>query len=116
MTRFLDGPAEGVQLMLCRAPVFLRVCVNAGAVDCLDMLDDEPAEGETLYAYGRQGQATSMCIDYADRKTRKRKSKWLLAAEYRLVKEQPPAATMADSGLWKQWCIDQWGRGGKAGP
>jgi hypothetical protein len=112
VTRFLDGPAAGVQLMLNRAPVFLRVCVKAGEganlIDALDMLEDTPAEGETLYAYRRVGSVTTVHLDYTDKKTKKRMGKWFKAAEYRLVPTQPSAATMADSDLWKQWCLDNW--------
>lgn len=112
MTRFLDGPAAGVQLMLNRAPVFIRVCVKAGEhaaeVDALDMLEDQPAEGETLYAYRRVGKPTSIHIDYTDKVTRKRKAKWLLAAEYRVVPNQPTAVVMANSDLWKEWCLNNW--------
>lgn len=108
MTRFLDGPAAGQQLMLHRAPLFLRVCESAGGIDSLDMLDDEPAEGEVLFAYYRVGRPTSIHIDYTCSKTRRRKAKWLLAAEYRVVKDQPSAMTMGDSQLWREWCNDQW--------
>lgn len=109
MTRFLDGPAAGVQLMLHRAPVFLRVCVkpseHAAEIDCLDMLEDVPAVGEALYAYRRVGKPTSMHIDYTDKVTRKRKAKWLLAAEYRVVKNQPSSDTMNATQSWRDWCL-----------
>ena len=112
MTRFLDGPAEGVQLMLNRAPVFLRVCVKQGEhaaeVDALDCPEDEPAEGEVLYAYRRVGSVTNMHIDYTDKVTRKRKAKWLLAAEYRVVPDQPSGEVMADAKAWQEWCLNNW--------
>lgn len=107
MTRFLDGPAEGLQLSLTRTPLFLRVCHDADAWDALDMLDDEPGDDETLYAYRRVGKPTSMHIDYTDKVTRRRAAKWLLAAEYRVVPDQPSAMTMRDSDLWRQWCTDR---------
>lgn len=105
MTRFLDGPVAGCQLFLTRFPLFLRVAKNGESVDALDMLDDEPAEGEVLLAYRRQGKPTSIHIDYIDKKTRKRASKWLGAADYRMVASQPPADVMADSLKWREWCV-----------
>lgn len=52
MTRFIDGPAEGVTLMLKRTPVYLRVVRNRqGKWDALDQLDDSPASDEEIFVY-----------------------------------------------------------------
>lgn len=60
---FTGGPAEGVELELQRAPMFIRVVVDAcaqqqldgtlpdGAVDALDLLGDFPRAGEQLHVY-----------------------------------------------------------------
>lgn len=52
MIRFLDGPADGTELSLRRAPRFLRVVVDAkGRIDALDLLDDVAGAGETVHVY-----------------------------------------------------------------
>lgn len=107
MTRFLDGPAEGQQLMLHRSPLFLRVCIGLGTCDALDMLDDEPADGEALVAYRREGKPTVMFIDYTDKKTRRRQGKVLRAADYRVAADQPHAAVMASAEKWREWCLER---------
>ena len=62
MTRFLDGPAAGNALMLRRAPLFLRVTIDAagGKVDALDQLDDDPQDGETVHVYRQLPGTRSM--------------------------------------------------------
>lgn len=98
-------------MMLHRSPLFVRVAVSESSsgplVDCLDMLDDEPAEEEVLYAYRREGRPTVMHIDYTDSKTRKRKGKVLRAADYRVVPDQPPMNVMASADLWRAWCLER---------
>jgi len=43
MIRFLDGPADGVELRLMRTPIMLRVVRSAGGTwDALDQPDDTP--------------------------------------------------------------------------
>lgn len=112
MTRFLDGPVAGAQLMLSRSPLFVRVTVaestSGPVIDCLDMLDDEPAEGEVLYAYRREGKPTAMHISYTSSKTRRREGKVLRAADYQVVPVQPPMEVMASSEKWQAWCLAQW--------
>jgi len=58
MTRFLDGPAEGVTLMLRRAPIYLRVVHRGTEWDALDALDDRPTPDETIYVYVLHGEPT----------------------------------------------------------
>lgn len=56
MVRFLDGPAQGVSLMLRNAPETLRVVrSSAGDWDALDEPGDEPREDETIFVYRRSG-------------------------------------------------------------
>lgn len=61
MTRFLDGPAKDVTLMLQRLPVYLRVVQGAdGKWDALDQQDDKlrPDEAVCLYLLAKPpGQA-----------------------------------------------------------
>lgn len=55
MITFADGPAGGHDLMLRRAPHFLRVTIAPGRtgpkVDALDQPDDQPEPGETVHVY-----------------------------------------------------------------
>lgn len=60
---FSGGPADGRELWLQRAPLFLRVVVDrdkplkrngrppAAAIDALDLLDDEPRSNEDIHVY-----------------------------------------------------------------
>lgn len=105
MTTFLDGPAEGMALMLRRAPRYLRVTATRHADhlewDALDQLEDQPRPGETLYAYEIEGEA-GVCHIYR----RGGGSGWYAHAQYRwLADEQPDDATMRDSIAWRQWCL-----------
>jgi hypothetical protein len=104
MICFRDGPAKGAVLQLQRAPIFLRVAIDAvGGVDALDQLDDEPREGETLFAYRVDGHATN----YHVRCSRPRRSGWVIKADYLLVDPQPDAATMLDNEAWQRWALSQ---------
>lgn len=52
MTKFLDGPAGGKSIDLRRCPHFLRVVISeAGELDALDQLSDEPRADEKVYVY-----------------------------------------------------------------
>lgn len=98
MTRFLDGPAAGVVLMLRRAPVYIRV-VRGRQWDALDQLDDTPEPDELVTAYQRVGNAGTVHIDF----TRKR-SAWFATATYRVVPDQPPDRVVRSTYLWRAWC------------
>ena len=59
MIRFLDGPADGTELNLRRAPRFLRVVIAPGGrVDALDMLDDVAKPEEAIHVY--QGDVATL--------------------------------------------------------
>jgi hypothetical protein len=103
MTRFLDGPARGVALMLRRAPLFLRVTRDAdGNWDALDQLRDMPDAGESIVVYRRRGKAGALHIDY----TRKA-SAWFAVAEYELAAVQPADEAMRSTRSWRAWCVEQ---------
>src|SRR5262245_61519854 len=55
MVRFLDGPAAGVDLLLLRAPLFLRVTRRSLEWDALDQFDDLPGADEEIIVYRRDG-------------------------------------------------------------
>lgn len=106
MTRFLDGPAAGVVLMLRRAPLFLRVVHHAKRKepwDALDQLADVPGEHEELFAYERVAKPTFMHLKCSG-KGAKGASGFYAMAEYRLVAEQPAETVMRDTKAWRGWC------------
>lgn len=107
MTTFQDGPAEGSHLCLARAPVFLRVVVNAaGAIDALDQLDDVAGEDEKIFAYRIVGGSGSVHVDGRD-KSGKRFGRWYRYGDYKLVATQPDEATLRDNKAWAEWCLAQ---------
>lgn len=103
MTRLLDGPAAGTDLMLRRAPVWLRVVVAPdGTVDALDQLQDTPQPDEEVHVY-RQVEGTSSVV-FACR-TRSRGGRYE-GASYRHV-PGAPADDLRDSAAWQAWCVAQ---------
>ena len=99
MITFLDGPAEGKQLSLSRAPYFLRVVIDAdGGVDALDQLDDEIRPGETPHVYYQ-----SEAIAHAIVCSRGRGCRSEHIANYKLFEEQPPQELLADNARWGEW-------------
>ena len=103
---FLDGPAAGVLLACRRAPVYLRAARSGiDDWDALDQLNDKPADGETLFAYRRVGEAGSCHIDYRDKQGRRR-GDWFQYADYRYIEQQPAAGVMADREQWRAWCVE----------
>jgi len=100
MTTFLDGPAEGKRLALQRAPVFLRAVIDQdGAVDALDLLEDEPKGTETVYVYYRDPGSLSRAFVCS----RGHPCRLMESAEYRLYDPQPPGATARDNEAWADW-------------
>ncbi len=117
MVNFLDGPAQGVQLELKRAPTFLRAVVavappgerTKAAVpvwDALDQLDDSPRDGEVCHAYRKVADDGWMHIDYRDEKGRRR-GVTLRNATYALVEHQPDQDVMRDNEKWREWCFQE---------
>ena len=102
--RFLDGPACGTILALKRAPLFLRVVIDAdGTVDALDQLDDEPKPTEGIFVYIRDGKPST----YHVLCTPRRLSGWHLDADYRLYAEQPGDEETRDNHAWRKWAAKQ---------
>ncbi len=83
--------------MLQRAPVYLRVTEKAGKFDALDLLEDHPEPGETIYAYEQFGEPGVCFIDGA--KVRGR----FVMAEYRICVEQPAQSVLSDTKSWQDW-------------
>jgi hypothetical protein len=102
------GPADGVALVLKRAPLFLRVVYSEAKddFDALDQLDDTPKSNETIYVYRRRaGAATYAFIDWHD--GRGRKGARCAIAEYQFIEQQPGDAHTRGTNAWRRWCLDQ---------
>lgn len=105
MTKFEDGPAAGVTLMLRRLPmpIFLRVVVNRYGEkktwDALDKLDDEPAAGEDIYVYRKASSQGSvhLCM-------RGGRGGTFEQCTYRFVEPQPDNHTLRNQKEWQEWC------------
>jgi hypothetical protein len=56
-------------------------------------------------AYARAQEPMTMHIDYT--KGGRRMGEWILAAEYYVLTDQPPASVMRDNVQWRKWCVDR---------
>lgn len=107
MIRFLDGPAGGVLLTLRRAPQYLRVVRDAqGQWDALDQLDDQPAVGETIFAYRMASFDGSAHYCGRDAKG-KRFGRTEAHAAYRYIDPQPEPLWLCNNTHWQAWAIAQ---------
>lgn len=108
MSRFLDGPAVDVGLLLRRAPLYLRVVMDRGGTwDALDQLDDTPTDDEQVHVYRREGPATMVHVDFQRGRGKGPRSAWYQGGDYRHVAQQPDEATMRDTVAWRAWCQAQ---------
>lgn len=114
MVTFVGGPADSNGLSLSRAPVFLRVTMNAlGKIDALDQLDDTPTKDEQIFVYKLVKDEGGAFVDGRNQKTGKRYSYFTKIAQYKLYFCQPDDATMLDNAKWQAWVAaeDQKSRG-----
>lgn len=108
MIRFLDGPAEGRDLMLRRAPHFLRVTTarrrGEVKVDALDQPDDEPTATETVHVYVVDPSTRS---GYFLCGTRPRSASGRYAsADYRhLPVDADVQQRIRDRDAWRRWVL-----------
>lgn len=105
MTKFLDGPAAGVTLMLKRAPHYLRV-VQApdGKFDALDQLTDLPRSDERIVVYEMVGEPSWMHI-------RSRRGGGIFrGGEYRVVDPQPDDSEIRLTTRWREWVSSKIGQ------
>lgn len=99
MTRFIDGPAKGVTLMLHRSPVYLRVVRSKdGKWDALDQLYDQPAEDEDVFVYVLTKPPGHAFIDGP-----KISGVWPIA-EYKTLSDKPAASEFRQNKSWALWC------------
>lgn len=101
--RFYPGPkVKAVYLTLQRAPIFLRLVVDAtGTVDALDQPDDSPKPDEKIYTFVRVGDFGTVHVDRTVEG--RRVGEWYKSAEYTCHSEQPPDEVMRDTGRWQEW-------------
>lgn len=105
-TVFLDGPAEGVKLLLSRSPVLLRVVQEpGGSWDALDGLEDEAREGERILVYRRVRLLGNGHVSMCDQRGR-RCGRIFSAAEYRHWPRKPEISdkTLRVTIEWQRWC------------
>lgn len=106
MTKFLDGPAAGVTLMLHRAPHYLRAVRNAAGVwDALDQLGDEPKSNETIVVYEMASGPTRIHLQRRERGHRV--CGWFEGGDYSLVEPQPADDAVRSTTAWRAWVAAQ---------
>ena len=104
-TTFLDGPAQGTRLSLQRAPIFLRVVIDAdGTVDALDQLSDQPTATEKISVYHLAGEPSHFIACSRGKGGGCRRG---VIAEYRLHPEQPTDEEARDFEKWAAWVANQ---------
>lgn len=104
-TKFLDGPAAGVELSLGRTPVMLRVVQNrAGVWDALDQLNDEPKPQEKIYVYRVVPGTQSGMVHVQYSTGRGRRGQWMQGADYTALLEQPADEDVRTNDRWRAWC------------
>lgn len=103
MTKFLDGPAAGVTLLLQRTPSLLRVVRDTkGKWDALDKLDDTPTAGEAITVYRLSGGRGVCHLNFG-----RGRGGFYAFAEYVLHSEQPDDQTARDTARWRAWVMEQ---------
>lgn len=106
MTKFVDGPAEGVTLRLKYAPLYLRAVRGPmGNWDALDQALDRPEPNETVVVYRRRGEPYA--IHVLRMVKGRRECGWYQGAYYELNPVQPDEAVLRDGRAWNAWCAQQ---------
>ncbi|MBA7630602.1 hypothetical protein ES703_38125 [subsurface metagenome] len=96
MLTLIDGPCEGTY-MCWRAPTFLRATINAtGEIDCLDQVEDTPAESEKVYVYKVQGSVGSVHLHA------KGCTGWYALARYCHLPDVNGEG-LRDNDVWQAW-------------
>ncbi len=98
MLKFNDGPASGKTIFAKRAPLYLRVAIDAdGEIDVLDQLGDVAKEGEVLFAYKEVGTRHVVECIFKDRVDE--------SGIYSLVDIQPSDTIMRSQARWETWVV-----------
>lgn len=105
MIKLTDGPADGLELEVRRAPLFLRVALTpAGSYRGLTEQDDRVRPGETVTVYRREGR---FAVKYRRAKReRGTKAGYFAEAHYRCLVVQPADAHTTENAAWRAWCVD----------
>lgn len=103
MITFRDGPAEGQQIVLRRAPLMLRVVQKPdGKIDALDQLDDQPEPDETIAVYLRENEPMTAFLDWSE--GGKRRGGVFLVATYHMAAIQPDSREDVETTeAWQAW-------------
>ena len=97
MLSLKDGPCQGTY-MCKRAPMFLRAVIDdKGKGDCLDQLEDMPAENEKVYVYMREGEAGTVHLNYGGGR-----GGWYALAEYKFL-PKVDGEVLRDNQAWQTW-------------
>lgn len=106
-TRFKGGLADGVTLLLQRAPLFLRAVKAADKKwDALDQPTDRPEPNEVVVAYRKVSDDGAAFIDFSGKGGR-RAGMRCTSATYEYLDLQPPDEALRDSAKWRAWCEAQ---------
>lgn len=99
MSKFINGPAKGINLSLGRSPYFLRAVRDPrGKWDALDKIDDEPALEEEIHVYRIASEPIIMHVDGRDSKTGKRYGRWTSIAE-------PSSSQGKQLAILRRWTV-----------
>jgi hypothetical protein len=96
---FREGPAHAKVLTLQRAPEYLRVVQGPDGIDALDMLEDTPADDETVHVYRRVGDPS---VAFVCGRGRGRVSGRVMMAEYVWMPEVD-GEPLRDTEAWRAW-------------
>jgi hypothetical protein len=107
MTRFTDGPADGITLFLQpKCVAYLRLARdrfdtlgNNNGWTAIDRLRDGPTPRQSVYVYDRVGLAGTIWVRHMPSGRRV----LYHLGDYRLAAEQPDDATMRSHVLWTRY-------------
>lgn len=104
MSRFMDGPAEGVEIVAQRAPMYLRVVQDQTTLrwDVLDQPDDTPSPSELVFVYKRV-EGTGGVVFACTRSSRG--GGRYEGADYRHVEVE--GEQFRDTSAWRDWALSQ---------
>lgn len=101
MTKFVNGPAVDVVLLLKRAPLFLRAVEDlTGKWDALDQLTDVARVDERIVVYRRSGPVMTAHVNMG-----RKGCGWFMGAEYAVVEPQPDQAVLQNNTAYREWAI-----------
>lgn len=100
MLQLKDGPCKGIYYCK-RAPTYLRAVKgkdNAGNTDVLDLIDDTPNSGETVYVYHLDGEPGWIHIHGT-------KIHGFYATGTYYYMPEVNGETLRDNAKWQEWAL-----------